>query len=156
MNYRFAVEWLKAFRDSSETVCKLYADDCLFEDLMLGQSIDNKDDLHRVFAPYANTDRTNGIGLHNFRVDEYVGNDNDGVISELKPKIPQRSRHPHPASRWHLQSHRAPLRERQDQTRVDLLGRRVDPRRYGPADLQGRRHRPCLLRGRGLRPGAER
>ena len=36
MNYRFAVEWLKAFRDSSETVCKLYADDCLFEDLMLG------------------------------------------------------------------------------------------------------------------------
>ena len=80
MNYRFAVEWLKAFRDSSETVCKLYADDCLFEDLMLGQSIDNKDDLHRVFAPYANTDRTNGIGLHNFRVDSYVGDENDGVI----------------------------------------------------------------------------
>jgi steroid delta-isomerase-like uncharacterized protein len=80
MNYRFAVEWLKAFRDSSETVCKLYADDCLFEDLMLGQSIDNKDDLHRVFAPYANTDRTNGVGLHNFRVDEYVGDENDGVI----------------------------------------------------------------------------
>lgn len=80
MNYRFANMWLKAFRDSPETVCNLYADDCLFEDLMLDQSITNKDDLHRVFAPYANADHTNGVGVHNFAIHEYVGNRKQGLI----------------------------------------------------------------------------
>ena len=65
MNYAFAIKWLKAFRTSPEEVCALYADDFLFEDLMLDQSITDKDDLHRVFAPYANKDPDNGIGIHN-------------------------------------------------------------------------------------------
>ena len=34
-SYRFAVLWLKAFRESAEKVCALYADDFLFEDLIL-------------------------------------------------------------------------------------------------------------------------
>ena len=80
MNYAFAVKWLKAFRTSSEEVCKLYADDFLFEDLMLDQSITDKDDLHRVFAPYANTDPENGIGIHNFRIRSYVGDEKSGLI----------------------------------------------------------------------------
>jgi steroid delta-isomerase-like uncharacterized protein len=80
MNYAFAVKWLKAFRTSSEEVCKLYADDFLFEDLMLDQSITDKADLHRVFAPYANTDRTNGIGVHNFRIRGYEGDERSGLI----------------------------------------------------------------------------
>jgi len=61
MSYRFAVLWLKAFRESPEKVCLLYADEFLFEDLMLGQSITDKADLARAFAPYANTDPDNGI-----------------------------------------------------------------------------------------------
>ena len=80
MSYRFAVLWLKAFRDSPEKVCDLYADDFLFEDLMLGQSITDKADLYRAFAPYANKDITNGVGLHLFRIDEYVGDENHGLI----------------------------------------------------------------------------
>jgi steroid delta-isomerase-like uncharacterized protein len=80
MNYRHGIMWLKAFRDSPETVCKMYADDSLFEDLMLDQSITDKDDLHRVFAPYANADHTNGVGVHNFGLHEYVGNRQQGLI----------------------------------------------------------------------------
>jgi steroid delta-isomerase-like uncharacterized protein len=80
MNYAFAVKWLKAFRTSAEEVCQLYADDFLFEDLMLDQSITDKDDLHRVFAPYANKDPENGIGIHNFRIRSYVGDERSGLI----------------------------------------------------------------------------
>jgi steroid delta-isomerase-like uncharacterized protein len=80
MSYRFAVLWLKAFRDSPEKVCQMYADDFLFEDLMLGQSITDKSDLARAFAPYANKDPNNGIGVHLFRIDEYIGDENRGLI----------------------------------------------------------------------------
>jgi steroid delta-isomerase-like uncharacterized protein len=80
MSYRFAVLWLKAFRESAEKVCTLYADDFLFEDLMLGQSITDKADLARAFAPYANDDLTNGIGVHQFRIDEVIGDENSALI----------------------------------------------------------------------------
>lgn len=80
MNYAFAVRWLKAFRTSSEEVCALYADDFLFEDWMLDQSITDKEDLHRVFAPYANKDPENGIGIHNFRIRGYYGDAKSGLI----------------------------------------------------------------------------
>lgn len=72
--HRFAVTWLKAFRESAELVSEMYADEFLFEDLMLDQSITDKEELIRVFAPYANKDETNGIGIHLFRIDEVVGN----------------------------------------------------------------------------------
>jgi steroid delta-isomerase-like uncharacterized protein len=80
MNQRFAIEWLKAFRESPEKVCELYADDFLFEDLMLGQSITDKGELGRAFAPYANTDPTNGVGIHQFRIDEVIGDENTALI----------------------------------------------------------------------------
>ena len=80
MNYAFAVRWLKAFRTSPEEVCALYDDDFLFEDWMLDQSITSKPDLHRVFAPYANKDPENGIGIHNFRIRGYVGDERSGLI----------------------------------------------------------------------------
>ena len=80
MSYRFAVMWLKAFRESPQKVCRLYADDFLFEDLMLGQSITDKDDLARAFAPYANTDLTNGVGVHLFRIDEVIGDETRALI----------------------------------------------------------------------------
>jgi steroid delta-isomerase-like uncharacterized protein len=80
MSYRFAVMWLKAFRESAEKVCELYADEFLFEDLMLGQSITDKADLARAFAPYANADPDNGIGVHLFRIDEVIGNEDRALI----------------------------------------------------------------------------
>ena len=80
MNQRFAVLWLKAFRESPEKVCRMYADDFLFEDLMLGQSITDKGELAAAFAPYANTDPHNGVGIHHFRIDEVVGNSESAII----------------------------------------------------------------------------
>lgn len=80
MNYAFAVKWLKGFRTSPEEVCALYADDFLFEDWMLDQSITDMEDLHRNFAPYANTDPDNGIGIHNFRIRGYEGDEKSGLI----------------------------------------------------------------------------
>ena len=80
MSFRFAVMWLKAFRESADKVCELYADEFLFEDLMLGQSITDKGDLARAFAPYANTDPGSGIGIHQFRIDEVIGDDDRALI----------------------------------------------------------------------------
>jgi steroid delta-isomerase-like uncharacterized protein len=79
MSHAFAVKWLKAFRESPEAVVALYADDFLFEDPILGQSITSKDDLLRVFAPYANADTGNGIGINNFRIDEVVGDNRSAI-----------------------------------------------------------------------------
>lgn len=81
MNYAFAVKWLKAFRDSSESICAMYADDFVFEDPILDQfQITDKGDLGRIFTLYANKDRTNGLGVHNFRIRGYVGDRKSGLI----------------------------------------------------------------------------
>ena len=82
MHYNFAVKWLKAFRSSAEEVCELYEDDgFVFEDVMLDQhNINTKPDLLRNFAPYANKDLENGIGVHNFKIRSYVGDANSGLI----------------------------------------------------------------------------
>jgi steroid delta-isomerase-like uncharacterized protein len=81
MHYNFAVKWLKAFRESAEEVCALYADDFVFEDVMLDQhNINTKDDLLRNFAPYANKDPENGLGIHNFKIRSYVGDARSGLI----------------------------------------------------------------------------
>jgi steroid delta-isomerase-like uncharacterized protein len=47
---------------------------------MLGQSITDKADLALAFAPYANTDPDNGIGIHQFRIDEVIGDENRALI----------------------------------------------------------------------------
>jgi len=81
MNYAFAVKWLKAFRDSAESICELYADDFVFEDPILDQyQIRDKGDLGRIFVLYANKDRTNGYGVHNFRIRGYEGDERSGLI----------------------------------------------------------------------------
>jgi len=81
MNYNHAVRWLKAFRASPDEVCALYADDFSFSDPMLDQhGIDDKEDLNRLFGPYANKDAENGIGIHNFRIRGYIGDERSGLI----------------------------------------------------------------------------
>lgn len=70
----FAVKWLKAFRSSPADVVALYGEPFSFTDPILDQhGISEREDLLRVFAPYANTDESNGIGINNFRVDEVIG-----------------------------------------------------------------------------------
>jgi len=82
MNYNHAVKWLKAFRTSSETVCAMYEDDGFsFSDPMLEQyDVNTKPDLLRLFEPYANKDPENGVGIHNFRIRGYIGDERSGLI----------------------------------------------------------------------------
>lgn len=81
MDYAFAIKWLKAFRHSPEVICALYADDFVFEDPILDQyQIRDKGDLGRIFSLYANKDRENGLGVHNFRVRGYEGDRRSGLI----------------------------------------------------------------------------
>jgi steroid delta-isomerase-like uncharacterized protein len=82
MHYNFGIKWLKAFRTSSDEVCALYEDEgFVFEDPMLDQyDIHTKDDLNRNFAPYANKDPDNGVGIHNFRIRSYVGDSRSGLL----------------------------------------------------------------------------
>jgi steroid delta-isomerase-like uncharacterized protein len=82
VNYNFSVKWLKAFRTSSEEVCALYEDEGFsFSDPMLDQyDVNTKPDLLRLFEPYANKDPDNGIGIHNFRIRGYVGDERSGLI----------------------------------------------------------------------------
>jgi steroid delta-isomerase-like uncharacterized protein len=82
MNYEFAIKWLKCFRTSAEDICVLYDDEKFsFSDPMLDQhDINTKPDLLRLFELYANKDRTNGLGVHNFRVRGYIGDETSGLI----------------------------------------------------------------------------
>jgi hypothetical protein len=65
LSYAVAIKWLKAFRDSAETIVELCADDFVFEDPNLDQyQIKDKGDLGRIFVLYANKDRANGLGVH--------------------------------------------------------------------------------------------
>lgn len=81
MHYHFAVQWLKAFRHSADAICALYADEFVFEDVMLDQhELRSKGDLQRNFLPYSNRDPDNGIGIHNFRIRAYLGDHRSGLI----------------------------------------------------------------------------
>ncbi|MDX6217077.1 MAG: hypothetical protein QOG99_2661 [Frankiales bacterium] len=81
MHYNFGIKWLKAFRSSAEEVCALYEDGFVFEDVMLDQhNINTKPDLLRTFAPYANKDPENGVGIHNFKIRSYVGDAQSGLL----------------------------------------------------------------------------
>lgn len=54
-------------------------EDIVHEDPILGQRSTTKEERLRTFLPYQNDDPTNGIGLHTFVADEYIGDAHSGV-----------------------------------------------------------------------------
>jgi len=82
MHYNHGIKWLKAFRESSAKVCALYdRDGFVFEDVMLDQhNLTDYEDLLRNFMPYANKDPESGIGVHNFRIRSYIGDERSGLL----------------------------------------------------------------------------
>ena len=81
MNKEWAQSWIKSFGSSPEEGVSFYADEFVFEDVPLDQYIENDlDELYRCFVPYANKDASNGIGIHQFDVVDYVGDENSGFI----------------------------------------------------------------------------
>ena len=81
MNKEWATSWIKSFGSSPEEGGSFYAEDCHFEDVPLDQDVKNDHAaIVRIFWPYANKDTENGIGIHHFEVDEYVGDESSGFI----------------------------------------------------------------------------
>jgi steroid delta-isomerase-like uncharacterized protein len=81
VNKEWASSWIKSFGSSPEEAMTFYADDCHFEDVPFDQDV--KGDpaaLQRLFGPYCNKDPENGVGIHHFEVDDYVGDENSGFI----------------------------------------------------------------------------
>lgn len=83
MNKEWATAWIKSFGESPQAGISYYADDCHFEDVPFDQDLKLEGDLaplERLFGPYANKDPENGIGVHHFEVDDYVGDENSGFV----------------------------------------------------------------------------
>lgn len=81
MNLEHVTNWIKSFSRSPDEAVSFYADEFDFADYPLEQFIKNdKEQLRRAFIPFANRDPATGFGIHEFDVDEYVGDENAGLI----------------------------------------------------------------------------
>lgn len=80
MNFAWAHMWIKAFAESADKVVELYADPFLFEDLLLGQQITDKEELRCAFKVFENTDPPGPAGTNVFDVLRYTGDTQHGVI----------------------------------------------------------------------------
>jgi steroid delta-isomerase-like uncharacterized protein len=89
MNYRFGLIWLRAFREGPEAVRELYAEDFVFQDMVLDALFDettmdaqprDRDAFVERTTFCSNTDPSNGIGIHNFQLKDYLGDETCGVI----------------------------------------------------------------------------
>ena len=81
MNLEHVTNWIKSFGCSAEEAVSYYADEFDFADYPLEQFIKNdKAALRRAFLPFANKDPATGFGFHEFDVEEYIGDENAGLI----------------------------------------------------------------------------
>ncbi len=67
-------DWIDTFfTGGAEAIVHYYADDFVFEDVTLFQTIDTKDDLYRAFLPFGNAGPDSPAGVHQFDVVRYDG-----------------------------------------------------------------------------------
>jgi len=71
-NTRHAEHWTASITSDTEATLALYAEELLYDD---GRDVDHvfdtatdRDQLRERIAPFANTDRSNGLGIHRFEV----------------------------------------------------------------------------------------
>ncbi|MEU7811768.1 ester cyclase [Pseudonocardia sp. NPDC049154] len=81
MNKEWASEYIESFAKGPEYVLAHWAPEgpVVHEDPVLGQRSTRREDIAATFATYANTDPDNGIGIHVFVADEYIGDERSGV-----------------------------------------------------------------------------
>jgi steroid delta-isomerase-like uncharacterized protein len=80
MNFAWVRMWITTFATNADAVVDLYADVFLFEDLLLGQRISDKEELRRAFKVFENTDPPGPAGTNVFDVLRYTGDAQQGVI----------------------------------------------------------------------------
>jgi steroid delta-isomerase-like uncharacterized protein len=90
MNLSTGEDWIDTFfNGGAEAIVHYYADDFVFEDVTLFQTIDNKDDLYRAFLPFANNGPDSPAGVHQFDVIRYDGGlagDRKGIKRDPMPE----------------------------------------------------------------------
>lgn len=84
MNLATAEDWIRTFFfGGAEQIIHYYADDFVFEDLTLFQTIDNKEDLYRAFLPFNDNGPDAPTGVHDFDVIRYDG----GLAGEYRSVV---------------------------------------------------------------------
>lgn len=83
-------DWIDTFfNGGAEAIIHYYADDFVFEDVTLFQTINNKEDLYRAFLPFNNAGPDSPAGVHQFDVVRYDGGlagDRRGIRREGVPE----------------------------------------------------------------------
>jgi len=83
-------DWIDTFfTGGAEAIVHYYADEFVFEDVTLFQTITDKEDLYRAFLPFANEGPDSPAGVHQFDVIRYDGGlagDRRGVVRDAPPE----------------------------------------------------------------------
>ncbi len=89
MNMATGEDWIDTFfTGGAEAIVHYYADDFIFEDVTLFQTINNKEDLYRAFLPFGDAGPDSPAGVHQFDVLRYDGglaSDHRGVQRAAAP-----------------------------------------------------------------------
>jgi steroid delta-isomerase-like uncharacterized protein len=90
MNLSSGEDWIDTFfTGGAEKIIHYYADDFVFEDVTLFQTITNKEDLYRAFLPFGDAGPDSPAGVHQFDVIRYDGglaSDHRGVKRGASPE----------------------------------------------------------------------
>jgi len=81
VNIHFAAAWLRSLQTSPEDSLTFYAERFEIMNPPLGIYIrDDRAALARVLAPLSNLDPDNGAGIHQLAAEEYIGDQNSGLV----------------------------------------------------------------------------
>jgi steroid delta-isomerase-like uncharacterized protein len=88
-NLAVGQEWIDAFFHKGATaVANYYADDFVFEDIILNQMINTKDDLLKAFEPFDNYGPESPLGIHQFDIIRFNGGRRAGQADEFQTGTP--------------------------------------------------------------------
>lgn len=83
-------KWIDAFfHQGSHAVAAFYADDFVFEDIILFQMINTKDDLLRAFEPFDNNGPDSLLGVHQFDIIRHNGGRRANQSDEFQTGTPR-------------------------------------------------------------------
>ncbi len=90
MNMSTGEDWIDTFfTGGAEQIVHYYADDFVFEDVTLFQTINNKEDLYRAFLPFGDTGPDSPAGVHQFDIIRYDGGQASDHRGVRRADIPQ-------------------------------------------------------------------
>lgn len=90
MNFSTGEDWIDTFfTGGADAIVHYYADEFVFEDITLFQTIDNKEDLYRAFLPFDDAGPDAPAGVHQFDVIRYDGGAAGAQRGVTRPEMPE-------------------------------------------------------------------